>query len=763
MAANRNVYDESMQMAKKFSWDNDWPNAVRAYRSALQEFPGDAPALIGLGTVYAELDQYQSAIRAVQRVLSTDSGNQEALLKMGELLHLMDQPEQAIKTYLYSASVYSKAGQLNEAVEVWQKVVEIDPNQIQARNYLAQTYAKLGNPESASEELITIAIIFQENGDEAKAGQYLQGASRLSPNNKAVGVALKALQNGVSIRATRQDVSQINTLQAEVEGKQAKDEGVDDFFDLSFEVEEEEGSTNPREDVEQVAMEELANILFEDASDYENAAFDKTQIDVLVSQAIGAQTRGDLQQAIETYEKIVGIGFKRPSVHFVLGILYLKNEQFEEGVASFSEAKKEVTYALGVNYALGEIYKRQNKAGEALKYFVEVLRIIDMKNARRESTQELNQLYQELVNTYTRANNPQQTMEFVTALVKFLSSKNYERKIAEARQRLGDNGDSVSSWVEFLEAPNTEVILEAMSDTSKYMQNKMFMTAIEASYRAIQKSPAYLPLHLRVAEIFLKQDKIDKAIKKYLAVAGVYHIRGNMKQEAGIYRKVLKVAPMDVDVRTKLIELYHGQNNIDAVMEQYLVLADAFYQLAQIERSLEKYREALALAPQTTNPNMAQVNILRHMGDIYNQRVEWEQAIKMYEQLVRLAPDDDQGLISLIDLYFKRGYTSKALAALDKMMATYMKSGRRNELIEYMNDLTQLRPNERALHERLGALYTHLGMRKEAIGQYDILGELQLEIGLRDDAARTIEKIIQLGPEDPSGYEQLLGQIRAGI
>ncbi|MFQ5578004.1 MAG: tetratricopeptide repeat protein, partial [Anaerolineae bacterium] len=260
-----------------------------------------------------------------------------------------------------------------------------------------------------------------------------------------------------------------------------------------------------------------------------------------------------------------------------------------------------------------------------------------------------------------------------------------------------------------------------------------------------------------------KQEAIETSIKKYLSVAEVYSVRGNLTQVTKIYQKVLKVAPMDVSVRSKLIELYIAQNQIDAALEQYEILADAYYQLAQIERSLEKHQEALRLAPKSTTPKTWQVKILHRIGDIHTQLVDWAKAAAVYEQLVTLAPDDNKAALNLIDMHFKLGRRDKALAALDRAITREAQQGRQAQMVEFLQDMTQLRPQEMELHERLAQLYVDLNMNEQAIAQFDLLGELQLDAGLHDDAARTIQKIIDLGPDDPAGYKQLLAQIKGSL
>jgi len=761
MAGKQKVYEESMRMAANFVWDHNWPNAVKAYRAALQEFPDDPKALVGLATAYFELEQYESAMRALQRTLKRNPANQEALAKMGQVLERIGRLAEAAKTYVYAGNLHAKAGNLDEAIAAWEQAIRADPDQIQARNNLAHAHARQGKKELAVSEFITVAAILQDNNQPQKAAEYLQRARQLAPADPFVEAALQALQAGESIRSVQQDIAKTVPIEEETTFS-AADEDLLSFSTLADE--EEKTPRNPREQAEQKAMEELANILFEDGANFQGLSMSKPEIDMLIGQAIDWQTRGDIAKAIEAYEQIAQAGFKRAAVSFVLASLYLKNGQIDRAIAYFQQAKTEPSYALGVHYALGECYKQQNDAPSALKHFVEVLKTIDIKGASPARKPEITRLYNDLVNRYLRRGDDRQILNFATSVANFLSSRNYQQKISEARQVLfGSNGVSVSAWIEFLETPNTDVVLSAMTRTAEYLRQNLPMTAIETCYQAIEQVPHYLPLHLRLAEIYMRQENLESSINKYLSVAEVYRVRGNLKRVVEIYQKVLKVAPMDVSVRQKLVDIYIGQGNIDAAMEEYQILADAYYQLAQIEKSLETYQEALKLAPKASNPKRWQVDLLHRMADIYLQRVDWANAARMYSQVAQIAPEDDKALLSLVDLYYKLGRTDKALTLLDRTTTLLTKRGRLDRLLEFLQDMIQLRPQEMPLHERLAALYAKLGMREQAIAQYDHLGELQLEAGLRDDAARTIQQIIALGPEDVEGYKQLLAQIKGGI
>jgi tetratricopeptide (TPR) repeat protein len=393
-----------------------------------------------------------------------------------------------------------------------------------------------------------------------------------------------------------------------------------------------------------------------------------------------------------------------------------------------------------------------------------VVKVIDLQTVRPDQVKNLTATYQQISDSYIAKGDSGKASSFTQTLLKFFARPNWERKAREARRlmdTLSENGN-LMTLAEYLESPETEIIVTAMALTGEYMRRNILMTAAEECFRAIQKAPNYLPLHVRLADIFLKQEHNEEAITKYLVVADVYETRGDAQQAINIYQKILRLAPMDVKVRDKLIELLIRRGEADQALEQFLILADVYYQLAQVERALERYNEALRLTPSSGNETGWKVDILHRMGDIYNQRVDWVQATVAYESIVTQTPDDERAQLALIDLYYKQGRSDRALQSLDTLLGIYQSAGKTQKLLAVLRETVQTRPEEMGLRARLAAAYARQGMTKQAIAEYDALGEMQLEAGLREEAARTIQTIINLGPDDVEGYRRLFSQIKGG-
>lgn len=429
----------------------------------------------------------------------------------------------------------------------------------------------------------------------------------------------------------------------------------------------------------------------------------------------------------------------------------------------FKVAAQDRVYRISGQYALAETYLAAKNNEQALRHFLETLRLIDLENVSGSKIETLSQIYDKLTEDYLSQPTSQKANGFITAVQKFFANPAWTQKMVEARARMDSIAEDggLMSLAEFLESPETEVIITTMALTNEYIKRNFLMTASEECLRAIQKAPLYLPLHVRLAEILLKQDHLEEAVTKYLYVARVYQMRQQPDQAINIYQKVVRLAPMDVNVRSKLIEMYVGQHNLELALEQYLAMADSHYQLAQVDRALERYNEALRLAANSGNPNAWRVEILNRMGDIYIQRFDWARATTAFEELLRINPQDERTQRQLVDLYYKQNKVAQATKTLDGLLSNYQKYSPLKAL-DLLKELASIYPEDMALRQRLAVAYVQNGLKREAIKEYDMLGEMQLEHGLRNQAMQTIQAIINLGPDDPEGYRRLLSQLSGG-
>jgi tetratricopeptide (TPR) repeat protein len=311
-----------------------------------------------------------------------------------------------------------------------------------------------------------------------------------------------------------------------------------------------------------------------------------------------------------------------------------------------------------------------------------------------------------------------------------------------------------------LEGP-AETVTTAICQIQEYLETGMVFTALEECFWAIQQAPYFLPLHLLMADVLIAKGQLASAVSKYLITAETYQIRGDVQRAIAIYSRALRIAPMNVEIREALISLLLEAGMIDRAIEEYIAAADSYYQLAQVDRAIEILDEALTCAGQGDPARHWQSNILHRIGDINIQRLDWRQATRAYRRIKRIDPQDAKARSYLVDLYLKTGQRELALKELDELIELFQTRREPYELLRVLQDLVQTWPDEVGLRMRLAKMYLDLRRREDAIAELDTIGELQLRMNMPQEAVRTVQAIIRLGPENVEGYRQLLAQLRA--
>lgn len=755
MAGNREKYQQAMRTAFDHSWSRNWEAAIEAYKQALIESPRDLPATLGLGGAFLELGQPQVALKVFERAVQLAPQDASALAKLAGVQERLGRVEAAAASHTQAGRALAQQGKLEEAADAWGQACRLLPDRLETNLQLAEALEQLGRSEQAAAQYAHLASLAQGQEDADLAVEHCQQALRLDPENREAQDLLEALQGAPQPATTDLDFWE----EPELEPDQEQLAGEDIFSFESLTEEEAEGHS-PMEQAQRQALQELADMLFESGS---NGSPDLASV-AIIGQAIDQQTRGLLDDAIENYRKALTGGLTHSAVFYNLGGLYYERRRYDEAVEAFRRTMRDEAYKLGSHYALGLTYRAAGNIDRSLEHFLEVVKLVDLETVHPNQATSLSATYQQLSDSYIARGDTQKANVFTQTLLKFFSEPHWERRAREARRRMAGYAEagSLMTMAEYLETPETEVVVTAMALTGEYMRRNMLLTGAEECFRAIQHAPSYLPLHIRLADIILKQEHTEEAINKYLVVSDVYQMRGESEQAVNIYQRVLRLAPMDVKVRARLINLLVTRGEVEQALEQYLTTADVYYQLAQVDQALEKYDEAMRLAPSSSNESAWKADILHRMGDIYNQRVDWGQATAAYESIITVSPDDERARLALVDLHYKQGEGEKALQSLDALLSMYQKAGKTQKILTVLREATQTRPEEMGLRARLAAAYARQGMAREAIAEYDALGEMQLEAGLREEAARTIQTIISLGPDDTQGYRHLYAQIKGG-
>lgn len=768
MSKDPERFEEAMRLGAKALRAKQWSQAIAAYRQALTESPDNVEALTALGAAYFGAQQWASALEAYGWAIQRTPENPALHERVAQVEEQRGRRREAAQSYELAAEYYSKHPQtMPRAVVCWQRAVRLWPDTQRAHIKLLAYYRQQGDVPQAVNECLALVRIYRAQGQHEYAWQVAQLASKLAPDDRRVTTILAELRAQGADRLRPQTGGAPPADLFAVPTRTAERAPLDvSMFD--FDMPEEEAASkergSPIEITRQKALTDLAESFFEEelpSAPHTVPTLSKTEADALLSKAIDFQTRGELDEAIAAYEQVVSAGVEQPAVHFNLGLLYKEKLRFDEAIHQFEQAVLHPEYTLGSHFALGECYRARGRFDEALEHFLEVLKIVDLAMVQRDQADDLIHLYESLADSFIAKGESDQAMEFTNALVELLNAKGWEDKVAQARQRLNELAQEgpALSLAEMLTIPGSERILESISLAQEYAKRHMFYGALEECYYALDRSPSFLPIHQQIAQILVLMGLVDEAVSKLVSIADTYRVRGNIRPAMAVYQRALKLAPVDIGVRTKMIDLCVSHGEIDQALEHYLVLADSYYHLAQMDRAREVYQEALRLAPRGSSDQRWQVRILHRIGDIDMQRVDWKRAIEVYEQIRDLAPDDERARLTLVELYQRFNRTQEALAELDGLLDVYRQENKTERIFKVLEDFVREQPDDIPLRTRLAQAYLDAGDVDQALIHLDKLGDLQIEAGRVEDAKATIRIIVALNPPNVAAYKQLLAQL----
>jgi tetratricopeptide (TPR) repeat protein len=96
-------------------------------------------------------------------------------------------------------------------------------------------------------------------------------------------------------------------------------------------------------------------------------------------------------------------------------------------------------------------------------------------------------------------------------------------------------------------------------------------------------------------------------------------------------------------------------------------LAAYYKSKGQLEYSLELYRKALTLTDQ--RPEQSRALSLNNMGNIYTRMHDYETAIKLYQKVLDVSPQNERTLYNLTSTYAASGKWTKASETVDLLLA----------------------------------------------------------------------------------------------
>ena len=798
MSGNVGAFEEAMSKGHAAAWDQQWARAIACYRIALSESPTDFMALTSLGFALLQSGKPEDALVVYQRAAAASPGDPVAPEKCGEILEQLGRTDQAVQTYLAVADIHLKRRDVDKAIANWSRAANLSPNHLVAHSRLALALERTGKSHPAALEYLEVARIFQRSNEPDKALQAATHAQQLEPQSQLMHDAVEKVRRGTPIASPTKGTG---LLLPRGTGMLSRDEAralappskpataplapLAPLTSQSKTAAEPSPEPPPNESAsplayaEELALSQLAELLFDQDMDTSKTAGSigdisrggvaiardaetrKAQALMFLGQAIG-QTKSNPEGALSAYASALGAGMDHPLLQFMVGAISADTGRPDEAIKYLTNASKRADVGLGALYGLGMAYSKKGDTSKAFAYLIQAVKQADLQLAKDSPHHQdrLSEAYESLEEALARTSAEDQA-QLAPSLIDFLSGSGWDERTRHARRNLDASAEEgqVTTLAEMLVNPGSDRLLETMQQITRHLNQRRFASAMEEAYYALHLSPFYLPAHIRIAEILVAEDRREAAIAKYMVTADAYQMRGDSRRAARLMNEVLKLNPMDVAGRTRLIDMLIDEGQIEDILSQYLELANTYYQLADLDTARATYTDALAYADRANADRAWKVRLLLQIGDIDMQRLAWKDALRVYEQVNKLSTYDEKARLMVIELSFRLGIPKQALAELDVFIQPMLAAKNLAKATQVVQELQTNYPEEPGLAVRLARLYQDQGKKEEAIAQYDQAAQMYLDTKQTPRAAELLNAIIALDPEHAEAYQRRLKQL----
>jgi pilus assembly protein FimV len=191
-----------LSAAEKFVQQGKLPNAITEYEKVLKADPKDLTVMNTVGDLYSRLGNSEKAVEcfksvgdayasqgftvkaiAMYKKLGKLKSSLESVLRLAELYTQQGLFNDARAQYLQVAEEFLREGQLEQAVRIFQKTLEMDPENVAMRTRLAEVYVRLGKKTEAWQIFSAAAETLRAKGQLGPAEDILQRMITLDPGN----------------------------------------------------------------------------------------------------------------------------------------------------------------------------------------------------------------------------------------------------------------------------------------------------------------------------------------------------------------------------------------------------------------------------------------------------------------------------------------------------------------------------------------------------------------------------------------------------
>jgi tetratricopeptide (TPR) repeat protein len=698
MAGNRALYDRAMEQTREAARQKNWEEALKQAVRALQEFPADADARSSVAVALFNTGKYPQALQIFEELRGNDPSNPFALEYLARIHERMGTTAAAVAAYTQLADLQQERRLGIRAIEALREVLRLRPDADDQRLRMARLIEESGSPSEATAEYLELARRCQAQSRIEEATTYAERALRIDPNSREakelIATLHETLSNAAQIAVTGSGsgdqgqgaYSQSPSPQSLAPGMtgalRSQQFAIEQIITLAQKHQEAGDS--------EAAIEQ-----------YERAVkLGMERSDVFYSLGLLYQERSDHQRAAEALTRAAHDPEYALSAHYALGASYQELGQLPQAAQEYEQTirlvdlqsigKAESDDLIQMYESAAQIYTQLSDIARAASLYSTLANFLNSKRWGKERADEFRRKAKELTerNMFAKlrtlgtgaltAPEPSaptpaseetmpETWGKIRPITDFLKpermSESSSVDIFAATAGIATQGgapaapepidplamlDSLPAPDHSTYAPVTKLDTTGLDEESeryviaseKYIEQRLMLGALDACMEVIRLNTDYLPIHLRMGEIYEREGRPEDALAKSQLLIDTYMVRNEPQRAIDVYLRLIELSPDTIQARSRLAELLKNDGRIEGAAEQIGQVAAAYFRMGQTNKALEEYRRGVQWAPNNAT-------LRAQYGQALLKLDRYEAALGEFRRALELHPADLAGIARL--------------------------------------------------------------------------------------------------------------------
>jgi tetratricopeptide (TPR) repeat protein len=753
MPGNRALYDRAMEQSREAARQKNWDEALKQAVRALQEFPQDADGRSSAAVALFNTGKYPQALQMLEELRASDPNNPFFLEYLANTYERMGNTSAAVAIYTQLADLQQSRRLNARAIEALREVLRLRPDADDQRVHLARLLEEAGSPGDIAAEYLQLARRFQAQSRIEEATTFAEAVLKFDPNSREAKELISTLHETLSSAA-----------QIAVTNPSPGAESAPAFAPP--------GATGALRS-QQFAIEQIIALAqkHQEAGDSEGAIgqyeralnLGMERSDVFYSLGLLYQERGDHQRATQVLTRAAIDSEYALSAHFALGASYQELGMLKEAAQEYEQTirlvdlqsigKAEADDLIQMYESAAQIYTQLNDIARAASLYSTLANFLNSKRWGKERADEFRQKAKELTerNMFAKLRTlgtgaltipepstaapvpAEETMPETWGKIRPITDFLRPEKLAEsssvdifaaiATPAQPDSIDPLAALenlpaaerpafapVTPLDTTGLDEICERYVIASeKYIEQRLLLSALDACMEVIRINPDYLPIHLRMGEIYEREGRPEEALNKYQLLIDTYIVRNEPRPAIDVYRRLIELSPDTITTRSRMADLLKNEGRTEEAAEQIALVAATYFRMGQTNKALEEYRRGVQWAP-------ANAVLRAQYGEALLKLERYEAALGEFRRALELDQNSLAGIARVnMTLALMRDQPTAVWQSLATLLAQLKSQPQQMSAVQAEYRAALLVADEPLLHYILGIIQQSAGQHQSAL------------------------------------------------